>query len=305
MTTSVTPAKAGFHALAMATLLLAAPAAAGSKLPPKQLQTIRFEQRIGAVIPSALKFRDEAGRDVTLGATLGKRPVVLALVYNSCPMLCNQVLTGLVQAMRVLELKPGRDYDVLAVSFDPKERPETAAKQKDKYLRFYANGAQQRPGSAPPNAETVNGVHFLTGDEAPIGALTNAVGFRYQYDEALGQYAHAAGIVVLTPDGHVARYFFGTEYSPRDLRLALVEASAGKVGALSDELMLLCYRYDPETGSYSAGAIGAVRLGGALTVAALGAFIGLNVRRERKRQAVRLTPHRDARRPCGGGEAAP
>ncbi len=261
-------------------LALAAPSAEadGSKLGAKELQAIGFDQHLGAEVPGSLAFRDERGEPVSFGDFLGKRPVVLALVYNSCPMLCNQVLTGLVQAMRVLELKPGRDYEVAVVSFDPKESYATAAKQKDKYLRYYAGNAKSPENSA------VNGVHFLTGEPEAIAAITGAVGFRYQYDDALGQYAHGAGIVVLTPDGRVARYYFGTEYSPRDLRLGLVEASAGKLGRLSDELMLLCYRYDPESGSYSASAIGAVRLGGGVTAAALALFIGLSVRRERKRR---------------------
>jgi protein SCO1/2 len=257
-----------------------APARAESKLGAKALQTIRFDQRIGAELSSKLRFRDERGRDVALGDYFGKRPLVLALVYNSCPMLCNQVLTGAVSAMRVLELEPGKDYDLLAVSFDPKERFETAAKQKDKYLRFYAGGKS-------PSETAVNGVHFLTGDAEPIAALTAAVGFRYEYDSGLGQYAHAAGLVVLTPEGRVSRYFFGTEYSPRDLRLGLVQASGGKLGTLTDELMLLCYRYDPASGSYSASAIGAIRIGGAMTALALAGFIGVSVRREKRREQLK------------------
>jgi len=266
--------------LALTALFLTSQAEARSKLGPKALQAIGFDQRIGSPVSGALRFRDEIGREVTLERYYGKRPLVLALVYNSCPMLCNQVLTGLVAAMRVLELRPGADYDVVAVSFDPKESFTTAAKQRDKYLRYFAGGPKL------PENSVMNGVHFLTGEAEPIAALTSAVGFRYEYDKDIGQYAHAAGIIVLTPDGTVARYFFGTEYSPRDLKLAVVEASAGTVGTLSDELMLLCYRYDPETGTYSASAIGAVRVGGVVTVASLALFIGLSIRRERKKTKV-------------------
>jgi len=254
-------------------LTAAAPSAAQSNIPPQELRAISIEQRIGNQVPGSLVFRDESGAAVQLDRYYGKRPLLLALVYSSCPMLCSQVLSGMVSAMRVLALDAGRDYDVLAVSFDPKESHTTASAQKEKYLNRY-----DRAGAA-------RGVHFLTGDEEPIRALTDAVGFRYQYDAELGQYAHPSAIMVLTPDGRAARYFFGTEYSPRDLRLALVEASGGKVGTVSDELMLLCYRYDPASGTYSAAAIGAIRVGGALTLTALLGFIGMSVRRERRRSA--------------------
>jgi protein SCO1 len=256
----------------LAFLAAAPPCFARSSIAPQELRSISIEQRIGEKVPGELPFRDESGAAVELERYYGKRPIILALVYNSCPMLCSQVLSGMVAAMRVLKLDAGRDFDALVVSFDPKESSATAAAQKAKYLRRY-----DRAGAE-------GGIHFLTGDEEPIRALTSAVGFRYQYDPELGQYAHASAIMVLTPDGRVARYFFGTEYSARDLRLALVEASGGKLGGLSDGLMLLCYRYDPSSGSYSATAVGAVRIGGAVTLGVLAGFIGLSLRRERRRR---------------------
>lgn len=259
--------------LALALTAGAAPQGfARGSIAPQELRSISIEQRIGNQVPGALPFRDESGAPVQLERYYGKRPIVLALVYNSCPMLCSQVLSGMVAAMRVIKLDAGRDFDALVVSFDPKESSATAAAQKAKYLHRY-----DRAGAE-------GGVHFLTGDEEPIRAITDAVGFRYQYDPELGQYAHASAIMVLTPDGRVARYFFGTEYSARDLRLALIEASGGKLGGLSDGLMLLCYRYDPSTGTYSATAVGAVRVGGAVTLGMLAGFIGLSIRRERKRR---------------------
>jgi protein SCO1/2 len=258
--------------LSLAALLLAPPAQATSRLGAKQLREIGIDQKLGERVPLDLQFRDHRGETVTLKRYVSERPVVLALIYNRCPMLCNQVLSGLVSALKVLKLDAGSDFDVLAVSFDPAETPELSAANRDKLIERYG-----RAGAA-------EGIHFLTGEPEPIRRLTDAVGFRYRYDEEQKQYAHASAIMVLTPGGKLARYFYGTEFSPRDMRLAIVEASDGKVGSLSDDLLLLCYRYDPETGTYSATAINAIRFGGVATLAVLGVFIGTSLRRERRQR---------------------
>ncbi len=188
---------------------------------------IGIDQRLDEQLPLALPFRDEAGRTVALGDYFGKRPVMLALVYYNCPMLCTLVLNGLVGALNVMSLEAGRDFDVVAVSFDTRETPAMAAAKKKAYLSRY-----KHPAAAA-------GWHFLTGDAASVEALTKAAGFRYRYDEDLEQFAHASAIMVATPEGRLARYFYGIEYAPRDLRLGLVEASAGKIGTPVDQILLL------------------------------------------------------------------
>jgi protein SCO1/2 len=232
---------------------------------------VGFEQRIDERLPLDIELRDERGAPVRLSGLFGGRPVVLALVYYGCPMLCGQVLSGLLSSVRTLTLDAGSAFDIVVVSFDPRETAALAAAKKAAYVERY-----DRPGGE-------RGWHFLTGDAPAIERLTAAAGFRFAYDERLGQFAHPAGIIVVTPDGRLARYFFGTEYSPRDLKLALVEASEGRVGGLADRLMLLCYRYDPKSGTYSATAVSAVRFGGAATVAGLAAYIAVMLRRERRR----------------------
>lgn len=251
--------------------MLAAPEAEASRLGKDDLRTIRIDQKLDEQVPLDLTFH-EGGRSVALADIVGDKPVVLALIYNRCPMLCNQVLQGLLGALKVLELSAGPDFDILAVSFDPEEDPATAVKARNNFLKHY------------PREDAATGVHFLTGEAPAIAALTDAVGFRYEYDEDLGQWAHAAALVVLTPEGKVARYFFGTEYSPRDMRLALREASDGKVGSVTDDLLLLCYRYDPVSGTYSATVVNAIRVGGLATLLALALFIGRSLRRERTRK---------------------
>lgn len=238
--------------------------------PPDVVTRVGIDQHLNTRVPLDLPFRDEAGRDVALGDYFGSRPVVLALVYYECPMLCNQVLNGLTQALRVMSLDAGRDFDVVAVSFDPREGSELAAAKKASYVRRY-----DREGSA-------SGWHFLTGSEPSIEALADAVGFRYEWEEASGQWAHGAGITVLTPKGVVSRYFYGIEYGVRDLRLGLVEASNHRIGNLADQLMLLCYQYDPMTGKYGAIALNSIRAGGVVTVGALVTFIFVMLRRERR-----------------------
>jgi len=231
-----------------------------SGLPPA-LKEVAIDQKLNAQLPLDAVFRDEAGRTVQLREYFkGERPVILSLVFYECPMLCNQILNGLTGMMKGMSLKIGQDYDVLTVSFDPREGPELARRKKAGYVR-----SLNRPG-----AET--GWHFLTGDEANIKRLTEAVGFRYHYDAKTDQFAHASGIMVLTPDGHVSHYFYGVEYAPRDVRLGLVEASAGRIGSPVDQILLYCYHYDPATGKYS-WVINVYRWGGALTVAGMATLL--------------------------------
>jgi protein SCO1/2 len=206
---------------------------------------------------------------VALREYFGKRPVILVPAYYECPMLCTLVLNGVVSALRALPFDAGAEFAVVTFSFNPRDTSALAAAKKATYVSEY-----RRPGAE-------EGWHFLVGDEESIRALTRAIGFRYVWDPAQAQYAHASGIVVLTPEGTIARYFFGVEYAPRDLRLALVEASRGKVGSLVDQLLLFCFHYDPATGRYSRLALGAVRVGGAATLLALGTFVVLALRRER------------------------
>lgn len=227
---------------------------------PLLLQDVRFEQRLDAQVPADLAFRDDLGNQVRLGDYLGKRPLVLALVYFECPMLCSQVLTDLVRALGVLSFDPGTDFDVLAVSFNAKEGPGLASAKKATYMERFG-----RPG-------TEAGFHFLTGEEASVARLTEAVGFKFAWDPEIKQYAHAAGLVVLTPDGRVSKYLFGLEYSPRDLRLALVEASERKIGSAIDTILLYCYHYDPTTGKYGLVAMRTVQIAGLVLIGAMVTF---------------------------------
>jgi protein SCO1/2 len=242
------------------------PAAAAK---PGILSKIAIDQRIGEKIPLDLTFTDESARTVTLGDYFGKRPVILALVYYECPMLCTQVLNGLVTALGVMHFEPGREFDVVAVSFNPKEGPGLAAQKKDAYLKRYGR------------THTAEGWHFLTGTSDSIARLTRAVGFKYEYDEQIKQYAHGAGIELLTPEGVLSRYFYGIEFSARDIRFGLIEASAERIGTRIDDVLLFCYHYDPATGKYGAAVLEMVRLGGVATVLAFLAFLTVSLRRER------------------------
>jgi protein SCO1 len=229
---------------------------------------VSFEQRLNGQLPLDLPFRDDTGRTVRLGDYFGRKPVVLTFVYYECPMLCTEVLNGLESALRVMNETVGREFDVITVSFDPKETPVLAAGKKKAYLERY-----QRP-------EAAQGWHFLTGDQASIDALTEAAGFHFAWDEASHQFAHTSGIVIATPQGRLARYFFGVEYSPRDVKFALIESSNEKIGTLADRLLLYCYHYDPTTGNYGFVAMRAVRIGGAVTILALVGFVFVSLRRE-------------------------
>ncbi|HXG88484.1 MAG TPA: SCO family protein [Vicinamibacterales bacterium] len=237
---------------------------------PKVLSEVAYEQRLNAQLPLDLPFKDEDGRVVKLGDYFGKRPVVMAFVYFECPMLCTQVLNGLTTSLSILPESAGKEFDVVAVSFDPRETPALANGKKKSHLDRY-----QRAGSE-------QGWHFLTGDESSIKALTAAAGFKYVWDDRTKQFAHPSGILVTTADGKVARYFFGIEYAPRDVKFALIESSAGRIGNLVDQLLLYCYHYDPSTGSYGFVAMGAVRLGGAVTLLALVGFVVVSIRRDNR-----------------------
>ncbi|GIW44196.1 MAG: electron transporter SenC [Candidatus Binatia bacterium] len=234
------------------------------------LERVDFEQRLGTPVPLDAVFRDETGQPVRLGDYFQSKPVILTLSYYECPMLCTLVLNGLTSALRALRFDLGKEFVAVNVSFNPRESHELAAAKKATYLKEY-----RRPGAEA-------GWHFLTGDEDAIRRLTEAVGFRYAWDERNQQYAHATGLVVLTPTGRIARYFYGVEFSPRDLRFALIEAAEGKIGSPVDKLLLYCFHYDPATGRYSALALNSVRVGGALTLVALVTFIVVMLRRERR-----------------------
>jgi len=228
---------------------------------PKVLSDVGFDQHLGDTIPLDAVFRDESGRTVRLGDYFGSRPVVLSLAYYECPMLCTVSLNGLASALDVLPFEPGRDFEIVTVSFEPKETPALAAAKKAAYLRRY-----KRAGAA-------KAWHFLTGDAAQIRRLTDAVGFKYAWDERSRQYAHASGVLVLTPDGRLARYLYGVEYAPKDLRLALVESSQGRILSPVDRLLLYCYHYDPTLGRYGRSVMAVLRVGAVLTLGGLGAMI--------------------------------
>ena len=227
---------------------------------PKALTGVGIDQKLNEQLPLDLVFRNENGEDVKLGSYFGKKPVVLSLVYYQCPMLCNQVLNGMVTAFKVMAFKPGEEFEVVTVSFDPRETPALAAAKKQTYVDYLPEA--KRAGAA-------SGWHFLTGDEASIKRITDAVGFRYHFDEATNQFAHASGIFVATPQGKLARYFYGIEYAPRDLRLGLIEASENKIGSPVDQLLLYCFHYDPATGKYGAAVMNLMRVGGVVTVIAI------------------------------------
>jgi protein SCO1 len=238
---------------------------------PRALREIGFDQHIGRRLPLDTAVRAEDGRSSPLADYFGKRPIVLVFAYYSCPMLCTQVVNGVASAVGVLSLEPGRDFDVVVISFDPHDTPALAAQKKAAYLERY-----MRPGAQAAS-------HFLTADPPSIERLTKAAGFRYTWDAQTNQFAHPTGAIVVTPDGRPARYLFGIDYGPRDLRLALVEASAGHVGTAVDSLLLYCYHYDPMTGRYGLAIMRTLRLAGVATVLALGVLIATLIRIDRRR----------------------
>ncbi|HVO52610.1 MAG TPA: SCO family protein [Thermoanaerobaculia bacterium] len=243
---------------------------AEAALPAPPVKDIGFDQKLGGAVPLDLAFRDEAGKTVHLRDYFGKKPVVLSLVYFDCPMLCGMTTDGLVRSLRALRLSVGTDFDVLSVSFDPRETSELASAKKGPVMRQYG-----RAGGA-------EGWHFLTGDKESVDALTSAVGFRYVWDADQKQFAHATGILVLTPQGRIARYFFGIEYPAKDLRLGLVEASEERIGTVVDQLLLLCYHYDPKAGRYTAAVTKTVRIAGLATLAIVAGLVLTLLRREKR-----------------------
>jgi protein SCO1/2 len=276
MTAATAVAAILFVARATAQVLPEPPESSAAAAQMSVQKQVGIDQRLNTQLPLDLVFTDEAGRNVRLGDYFGKRPVVLALVYYECPMLCTEVLNGLTSALGVLQFEVGREFDVVAVSFNPKEGPELAAQKKQAYVQRYG-----RPQSAA-------GWHFLTGREDSIRRLTQAVGFRYVYDTASAQYAHGAAVEVLTPHGVLSRYFYGIEYSPRDLRFGLIEAADERIGSAVDHILLLCYRYDPANGKYGAAVLRLFRIGGVALIVGCLSFLFVSLRRERA--ALRETP---------------
>ncbi len=258
-------------------LLLAAATAAGATAQqtgqmPRQLEGTGIDEQLGAVIPTHLAFRNGAGDPVRLDSYFdGERPVLLALVYHDCPMLCNLVLQGMTQTLARMKWTPGDEFEVVTVSFNPRETPEVASDAKEMYL-----GMLGRPRAAA-------GWHFLTGSDASIDALTDAVGFRYRWVEEQAEFAHPSTLIFLSGDGKISRYLHGIEYKPSDVRTALVEASEGKVGSAVDQIILYCFQYDPNANSYVPHAVNLMKLGGVLTILLLGSMLFMYWRRESRR----------------------
>jgi protein SCO1 len=236
---------------------------------PPYLENVGIDQRLDAQVPADLAFLDDSGRAVKLGDYFGQKPLILTLVYYNCPMLCGETLAGLTGALKAVKFDIGKEFDIVTVSFNPSETPAIAAAKKQDYVKRYG-----RPGAA-------SGWHFLTGSAASINALTKAVGFQYQYDPKINQYAHATAIMVLTPEGRISRYFYGVDFPPKDLRMGLVEASESKIGNAVDAVLLYCYHYNPETGKYGAVVNNMLRLGGAVTIVLLVGMILIFLRLEK------------------------
>ena len=239
---------------------------------PTYLTNVGIEQHLDAQVPADLAFVDDSGRSVKLGDYFGRKPLILNLVYYNCTMLCGEALSGLSSAMKMVKFDIGKEFEVVTVSFNPQETPQLAAEKKREYVKRYG-----RPGADA-------GWHFLTGSPDSINALTKAVGFQYQYDASKNQYAHATAIMVLTPQGHISRYFYGVEFPPKDLRMGLVEASQGKIGNAVDQVLLYCYHYDPATGKYGAIVANILKIGAGLTIVLLGGMILIFFRLEKAAQ---------------------
>lgn len=270
-----------FQALTGVALLLLTAGAAGAQMIPDNvgqsskglppaLVNVKFDPQLNAQIPADASFVDEAGVPVTLGQYFGKRPVVLVFAYYTCPMLCSQVEQAVVGTLKMISFNPGTDYDVVFVSFDTSDTPDAALKKKNEALRRFARPA------------TAGGWHFLTGTRESIDTVTKAANFSYSYDEKSKAYAHASGILLLTPDGRISRYFFGVEYPASNVRLGLVDASAGKIGTPVDHLLLFCYQYDPTKARYSATILTVIRMGGVVTLFCM--VLGFVIFRRREHQ---------------------
>ena len=239
-----------------------------ANLRPPGLKNVGLQQNLNEQISPNLTFRDETGKTVKLGDYFGDKPMILNLVYYKCPMLCSEVLAGLASALKPMKFDVGKDFDVLTVSFDPRETPQDATASKAEYLKRYGH----------PGAEA--GWHFLTGPQESIDALTKAAGFQYEYNQQTGQFAHSTAIIVLTPEGKIAQYYYGVEFPSKDLRLALVQASQNKIGSVVDQILLYCYHYDPAAGKYGLIISRVLRLAGVATMLLLGGFIIVMFRRD-------------------------
>lgn len=246
--------------------------------PQKVFTEVGLDQKLGSWVPLDLSFRNEQGDAVTLRSLMNGKPVVLALVYYECPMICTEVLNGMVKSFKHLPLEMGKDYVVITVSINPREQPPLASTKKQRYLQEYGN------------LEVSGAWHFLTGEDSSIKPLADAIGYRYVYDEATKQYAHPAGLVVVTPQGQVARYLYGVEFPPKDLKFALVEASHNTVGSAVDQVLLLCYHYDPMTGKYGLVIMNLIRIGALLTILFIVGTIVLFALRDRRKRRKVLTP---------------
>jgi protein SCO1/2 len=252
---------------------------ASAMAPDTVVKNVGVDQNLDATVSPDLTFTDETGKTVRLGDYMGKRPLLLSLVYYECPGLCTMTLNGVARSLRPLSFTPGKEFDVLTVSFNPNDTPKLAAAKKANYIDEYL-----APGSAVSHnrEDAVAGWHFLTGDKANIDKLCQTVGFRYTYDEKSKQYAHASCIMILTPQGHVSRYFYGLEYSTKDIQFGLMEAAAERIGSLSDAIILFCYHYDPSAAKYSLAILKVVKVAGILTVASIASLVFFLSRRDRR-----------------------
>ena len=244
---------------------------------PLPLKQVGIDQKLDSQVPLALQFKDETGKTVKLGDYFGKRPVILAPVYYECPMLCTQILNGLVRSLKAVTFNPGQEFEVVVFSFDARDTTALAAGKKDSYMRRY-----DRPGTAA-------GWHFLTGTPDAIKELTAAIGYRYVWDPHSNQFAHASGVMLITPEGRVSKYFYGIEYAPKDIRLALIEAAKNKIGTPVDQLLLFCYHWDASTGKYTAAAMNLLRVAGGTTILLLGGFVVIMLRRDVKEKGKRAS----------------
>lgn len=242
------------------------------------IKATRLEQKLDAQVPLDIPFRDETGKVVPLSTFIKDKPVMLVMPFYQCTGVCTLELNGMIKAFKSLRFKPGKEFDVVIVSINPKEGPELAASKKQSYLAMYGH------------PETANGWHFLTGEEANIQRLAQAVGFHYIYDAEHDRYSHPAGLMVITPQGKLSRYFYGSDYSPRDMRFALMEASENHIGSVVEEIQLYCFHYDPVTGKYGLVITRIIQLAGAATVLILGSFIFLMLRYERRQNRATLPP---------------
>lgn len=259
--------------------------------PGTVVSRVGFDQKLGDRLPLDRRFRDDSGREIALGEFFGRRPVILVPVYYQCPLLCNQTLNALTRSLRPLSIDAGKDFDVVAISIDPSETPDLAARKKKAYLDRY-----DRPGAE-------SGWHFLTGEPASIAAVTGTIGFRYSYNPKTKLYAHAAGIVVVTPDGRISRYYYGIDYPAKDIQAELKRAGTGKIGTPVSGLMLFCYDYDAATGKYTLSIVRVTRVLGVATVLALGSFLFVMFRRDRVRRRGEWPGADDATGPADPADA--